>query len=307
MGFPPIVTARLVFRVYGDAGGGLIASGLAYAGLFAVLAAILFAIGVLGYVVREPERLATIVEDIGRQVPPLTELVRTGLQRMAESATSFSILGLIGLGWGASRFYGALDDAFARVYRDEPARGFVARAIRGVVLIAVLLAVLAGSIGAASVASFVGTIVRPDDSSVSVLIWQGVPQVVGIVLFLVAVGAVLRWVPPRPPSWRAIGLPALTVSIVLWLFTTLFVLIEARLVGALELFSGFAFVLATMIWLSTGFQALLIGASWTRVRDERGDVESDLAADAARGGGGAPPAQPAPEQPPGHEPPGQPA
>ena len=58
---------------------------LAYAGLFAILAAILFAIGVLGYVVREPERLATIVQQVASQVPPLTELVRTGLERTASA------------------------------------------------------------------------------------------------------------------------------------------------------------------------------------------------------------------------------
>ena len=74
LAIPPIATARLVMQVYGDAGGGLIASGLAYAGLFAILAAILFAIGVLGYVVREPERLATIVQQVASQVPPLRRL-----------------------------------------------------------------------------------------------------------------------------------------------------------------------------------------------------------------------------------------
>lgn len=281
LAIPPIATARLVMQVYGDAGGGLIASGLAYAGLFAILAAILFAIGVLGYVVREPERLAAIVQQVASQVPPLSDLVRTGLERMAESATPFSILGLLGLAWGASRFYGALDDAFARIYRDEPARGFLARAIRGVVLIIVLLIVLIGAVASASVSSFVETFVRQDSSPVAFVVWRGVPAVLGVGIFVAAVAAVLRWVPPRPPSWRAAWLPSVVVAIVLWLFTTLFVLVEARLVGALEVFSGFAFVLATMIWLSTGFQALLIGASWTRVRDEPAHVESDLSAASA--------------------------
>jgi membrane protein len=278
LALPPIATARVVFQVYGDAGGGLIASGLAYAGLFAILAAILFAIGVLGYVVREPDRLTTIVTQVASQVPPLSDLVRTGLEKMAESATPFSIIGLVGLAWGASRFYGALDDAFARVYRDEPARGFLARALRGIILIVVLLVVLGGAVASASVSSFVETFVRADSSPLAFIVWRVLPGILGVGLFLGAVAAVLRWVPPRPPSWRALWLPAIVVAIVLWAFTTLFVLIQARLVGALEVFSGFAFVLATMIWLSTGFQALLLGASWTRVRDEPAHVESDMRA-----------------------------
>ncbi len=42
---------------YDAAGGGLLAGGLAYAGLFAVLSAILLVIGVTGFFVQESERL----------------------------------------------------------------------------------------------------------------------------------------------------------------------------------------------------------------------------------------------------------
>ena len=50
------------------------------------------------------------------------------------------------------------------------------------------------------------------------------------------------------------------------LLSSIFVAIQGRLLGALELFSGFVVVLATMIWLSLGFQILLLGAAWVRVR-----------------------------------------
>jgi uncharacterized BrkB/YihY/UPF0761 family membrane protein len=83
----------------------------------------------------------------------------------------------------------------------------------------------------------------------------------------VAIAVVLRYVPPERPSWRALAPPAMAVAVFLWAFTNAFVVVQARLVGSLELFSGFAVVLATMIWLSVGFQVLLMGAAWTHVRE----------------------------------------
>src|SRR6266508_717664 len=77
-------------------------------------------------------------------------------------------------------------------------------------------------------------------------------------------------------AWRALVQPAIAVAVVLWAFTNAFVLIQARLVGSLELFSGFAFVLATMIWLSIGFQVLLLGAAWTHVREPDAVQARDL-------------------------------
>jgi membrane protein len=270
---PRLATARAVLQAYEAAGGGLLAGGLAYAGLFAVLSAILFVIGVTGFFVQESERVA-IVGEIGRRLPPLEELVRTGLSRVSETAATFSIVGLAGLGWGASRFYAALDIAFARVFRAPSARGFAAQTARGLVVVGLLLAVIVASAVLASVASFVDAFVG--QGSVVAFAWQLATRGLGLVLQFVAIAAVFRYVPPHRPSWRALGTPAVAVALLLSAFTAAFVVVQARLVGSLELFSGFAFVLATMIWLSVGFQVLLLGAVWTHVRESGAVQARDL-------------------------------
>ncbi len=261
---PRLATVRAVLADYDAAGGGLLAGGLAYAGLFAVLSGILLVIGVTGFFVQESERLA-IVGEIGRRIPPLESLVRSGLSKVSETAAPFSILGLGGLAWGASRFYAALDVAFARVFRAPSARTFAAQTVRGLAIVGLLLAVIIASVVLVSLASFIRAYVG-QESAVAV-VWQLATQGLGFLLQLVAIVAVLRYVPPYRPGWRALGPPAIAVAVILTAFTNVFVLIQARLVGALELFSGFAFVLATMIWLSIGFQVLLLGAAWTHQRD----------------------------------------
>jgi membrane protein len=261
---PRLATVRAVLADYDAAGGGLLAGGLAYAGLLAVLSGILLVIGVTGFFVGESERLE-IVGEIGRRIPPLEGLVRSGLSRVSETAATFSIVGLGGLTWGASRFYAALDVAFARVFRAPSARTFAAQTVRGLAIVGLFLGVIIASAVLVSLASFIRAFIR-QESAVAV-VWQLATQGLGLILQLVAIVAVLRYVPPYRPSWRALGPPAIAVAVVLSVFTNVFVLIQARLVGALELFSGFAFVLATMIWLSIGFQVLLLGAAWTHERD----------------------------------------
>ena len=262
---PAVGTVRAVLDAYDNAAGALLASGLAYAGLFALLSAILFVIGVLGFAVRDSERLAAIVGEIGRRVPPLEGLIRTGLSRVSETAAPFSIVGLAGLAWGASRFYAALDLAFARVFDERPVRGFAARTVRGLAAVGMFFGVILVSAVLASVASYVDEFVAED--SVVIGVWKLVTRGLGLVLSFGAVAALLRFVPPHRPAWGALWLPGLVVAAILFGFTSAFVLVQARLVGALELFSGFAVVLTTMIWLSIAFQMLLIAAAWTAVRD----------------------------------------
>ena len=123
LGVSAVQTARRVLRAYGDAGGGLLAGGLTYSALFALLPSLLLLTAVLGFIVDDPVRRAAIVAGIGRALPPLEGLVATSLDKITEGAAASGTLGLIGLAWGASRFYGSLDDAFGRIFRDAPRRG----------------------------------------------------------------------------------------------------------------------------------------------------------------------------------------
>jgi uncharacterized BrkB/YihY/UPF0761 family membrane protein len=87
-----------------------------------------------------------------------------------------------------------------------------------------------------------------------------------VLLYVASVGAIFRWVPPATVPWRYAGRPTVVVALALALLSNVFVAIQGRLLGALEIFSGFVVVLATMIWLSLGFQLVLLGAAWVRVR-----------------------------------------
>jgi len=266
-GWRAVVRLRAVLTRYDAAGGGLAAGGLAYAALFALLPAILLIIGLAGLVVRDPARQAEIVSSLASHLPPLRDLFEIGLRSVSDGAVQYSLIGVVGLVWGASRFYIALDDAFSRVFRDEAPRGLLVRTARGVLSVGALVGAFLGAIALTSVASFLEeSLLARGAGDATRLGSRFISPVLAALVLALGVGLVYRFVPPRRPPWSAVALPAIVVGIGLAAFTDLFVYLTPRLVGSLAVYGAIAAVFAALIWLSTGFQVLLLGAGWVRER-----------------------------------------
>jgi uncharacterized BrkB/YihY/UPF0761 family membrane protein len=73
-------------------------------------------VAVVGVIVHDPARQAQILDAIAAEFPPLRDLLGRTLQAMATGATEVSIIGVVTLTWGASRFARALDTSFGRVF-----------------------------------------------------------------------------------------------------------------------------------------------------------------------------------------------
>jgi membrane protein len=262
----PVRTTRRVLDAYGAAGGGLLAGGLTYSALFALLPSLLLLTGVLGFIVDDQERRTAIVRGIGNALPPLQGLVSASLDQITENAAGFGTVGLITLAWGASHFYGSLDDAFARIFADERRRGFVVRTLRGVLSVVLLVTVFIAALVLTGIASYLAAETASRFGGDSQGFWQFASPVLAGVVFVLATAAIYRLVPARPTPWRAVGPPALVAGIALTLLTQLFSYVAPRLIGIGSVYVTFVAIFAAMVWLSTGFQILLIGAAWARDR-----------------------------------------
>src|SRR5215208_992717 len=126
-GIPAVRTLLATLEVYDRAGGGLVAGGLAYSALIAIVPGALLVAAAIGLFVTDPAMQERIVDVIATAVPPLEEIVRVALESVAAGAVPPTIIALVGLLWGASRFYAALDNAFSRVFRGQRRRNEVVR------------------------------------------------------------------------------------------------------------------------------------------------------------------------------------
>ena len=267
-GIPAIRTLAAVFEVYDRAGGGLVAGGLAYAALIALVPGALLVASAVGYFVVDPEMQDLIVEAVANAVPPLEDIARTAIESVAAGAVPTTIIALLGLLWGSSRFYASLDYAFSRVFHSARRRNEVERTLRGVVVTFLFVGLPIAALLAASIASWLLEF-APDQERVEGItgaLLQLASPIGSLVLFVATVSLVYRYVPAERVPTRAFLRPAILVGVALAAFTQLFAFIAPRMFGWMAVYGTFVAVFALLAWLSIGFNLLLLGASWTRVR-----------------------------------------
>ena len=196
-GVPAVRLLAAVFDTYDQAGGGLVAGGLALSALIALLPGLLLVLSVFGLVVTDPAIQERLVDALATAIPPLAEFAETALKQVSAGAVPGGIIAVIGLVWAASRFYSALDYAIARIFSHAKPRNEIVRTVRGLLLTLLLVAfpiivVFAGTI----VEELLGLI--PDANTrggIADLVVQAATPVGTFALFVVATVMVYRNVP----------------------------------------------------------------------------------------------------------------
>ena len=250
----------------------LLAMALAFTTMFAILPGILLLSGVLGWVVSDPLRQAELLARLVAYLPPLEGLFAESLEGLVRGREALSILGLVGLLWGASNFYAALDEVMRRFFPGGSARGFISRRVRGVVAVLVLILLVVGTVALGGLWAIVQGTFGDFSQLLSLLM-----PLLSIVLVTVVVLLVYRLVPTAPPGWRAALPPAIAAGVGIGLLTNLFTAIAPVLVGGLSTFGVIATVFAAFVWLNFCFQLLLFGAAWARYRRDAARLAAEPA------------------------------
>jgi membrane protein len=264
---PAVVAGQRIMTRYSAAGGALLADGLAYAALFAIVPTVLLTIAIAGFFIGDPAQRSNAVAVIGSVAPPMHDLVNAILTQGQSNSGALGIIGLVTLAWGASRFVLSLADAVERVMGRTSRRGLLARNAAAIGSVLLLALAVVGAPTLSGIASFLDV---AQANGVVALVSGVLKFALGLVPPIVTAIAILfvyRVVPLQPPSWRAVWLPGVVVGIVLTVLVQIFVFIAPRLIGGAAVLGAIAAVFATLAWLALSFQALLLGAAWVAERD----------------------------------------
>ncbi len=262
-------TIRAVLARYDRAGGALLANGLAYSALFAIVPLVLVATGLTGLVVRDPIVRAQVIDTIANVLPPLRGLVSLVLTESASAAGAISIVGVLGLVWGGSRFILAFEDSAVRIAGGLRTRNLIERNVLGFGAALMLVgSVVVGAVLAALAAFFDAAAAANGLIGVSFLT-QLTLAVLPIVLAVGGVTLVYHYVFEIHPAWSATWRPSWVVALLLTVVARIFVYIAPRLIGAAATIGALATAFAALAWLSISFQAILVGAAWVTERNER--------------------------------------
>ena len=262
VGLPRVARARRVLDRFNAADGGLLAAGVAYNVVLALIPIGIVATGVAGLVLNDARSRADLVSAIVAFLPPLAGVVDEIVGGLSRASPSLSIIGLALAAWGTSRLFAALESAIAQM-DGGPRRSFVNRAARRLGSIAVLAAVLVASLvvtpALAIAVEMSGN--GPARPVLDVLL-ATLPPVLGGV----ALAAVYRLIPLPRPTWRAIGPPAFVGAVVLVVLTRLFVFLAPRVFGTNLVYGTLGAILIGLTWLDLVFTVVLLGAAWVRER-----------------------------------------
>jgi membrane protein len=266
---PTVAAGRRILDRYGSAGGGLLAGGLAYAALFAIVPGVLLLAGVAGLFVADPAERARVVDVLAGVLPPLRDLIATVLDEVAKDAGPVSVVGAVILIWGTSRFAVAFDDGIARVMGGSRSRGLLARNLGALGAVGLMIGAILLSTLLSGVLAFLEAAA---DAGVIPFLGVAVSIALGVLPVLATMAAttlVYRVVPVPSPPWRAVIAPGVTVGLALTILARLFAFLAPQLIGAAALLGTLATAFAALAWLALSFQALLLGAAWVRDRADR--------------------------------------
>lgn len=266
LGWGPVAVLVRVVARYDAAGGALLAGGLAYSALFAVVPLAILVTGIAGLVVAGKADQAAAVDVVASVLPPVREVIRLVLEEASGAAGTISLLGGSALVWGASRFVVAFESAMSRVFGGSQRRGFLARNLGAVLAVLALIGTAILGAGLTGLASFLDAARQAGHPGA----WVVNGAVLALLPFVgtwVSIALVYRFVPVLAPTWRAILPPAVVVALVLEALARTFVFLAPRLIGAAGTVGALATAFAALAWLGVSFQTILLGAAWVRERD----------------------------------------
>jgi membrane protein len=271
IGSPRVVTARRVLDRFSAVDGGLLAAGIAYNAVLALIPLGLLASGLAGVLLTDPNSRADVIGAMAALFPPLGGVVDEIVGGLSRASPSLSLVGLLLAGWGTTRLFASLESGVVQLGAAGVRRGLVrrtARRIGSIVVVAVILLAALIVAPALAIAVEMAGSVGLDRPLLDALFALLPPVLAGV-----ALAAVYRLIPVTRPTWRAISMPAVAGAVALVLATRVFVYLTPRIFGTNVVYGTLGAILVGLTWLDIVFTVILIGAAW--VDERRGPDGSD--------------------------------
>jgi membrane protein len=281
---PPVRAVLDVMRAYDQSGGGMLAGALAYFSFFSLVPALLLFVSLLGIIVEDAALRQQLIDALVNQLDPIRDVAVVVIDGLANSGRTGTVIGVLGLLWGASGFYGALQGAMQRVFPGPGGRDFLRTRVNGVITVVLVL----GTLLLAVVVVFALPLITEwidrscrDLGTLDVALVEGFcsidfAQVSGAIAVVGAMGiafgaalTIYMVIPTAGPSLRQAFWPALAVGLVIGGLTALFGWIAPLLVRQWVALGIVGSVFISLIWLNLIFQALIYGAAFARLRRDR--------------------------------------
>jgi membrane protein len=281
-----------VMRAYDRGGGGMLAGALAYFAFFSLVPALLLFVSLLGIVIEDESLRQSLIDSLVNQIDPIRDVAIAVIDGLADSGRTGTVVGVLGLLWAGSGFYGALQGAMQRMFPGPGGRDFFRTRINGILTVALVLAVLVIAVvvvfGLPLVTEWLDrrcaelqaldVAVVDGFCSIDFVQLSGAVGVVGAMgVAFAAVLTIYLAIPTDGPTFREAFWPAVLVGLAVGGLTSLFGWIAPLLVRQWVTLGIVGNVFIALIWLNLVMQALVYGAAFARLRRDRARIKDGVA------------------------------
>jgi len=261
---------RRFWRVMMDANVTGSAAMVAYNILLGVIPVALLALFVAGQVLSSPSVQQSVLHDLrgifpGADVHTLDSL----LDQIQSSTTSTGVLALLASLWLGSSFWGALDTAFARIYRCK-SRPWLEQKRFALGMLIVVLVFMIGTVAVPTVQSILkaGASALPFDLARVTDAVYAISLLVSLALLFVSLALIYARVPNLPVRWRAVWPGALGATIAIGAVDFAFPLYLTSISTIARFGTTIVFILIMLGWFYVVALVILSGAIVNAMRLE---------------------------------------
>jgi membrane protein len=288
----PMRAIQDVMRAYDRGGGGMLAGALAYFAFFSLVPALLLFVSLLGIIIEDDGLRDRLVDSLVNQLDPIRDVAIVVIDGLADSGRTGTIVGVLGLLWAGSGFYGALQGAMQRMFPGPGGRDFFRTRLNGVLTVALVLATLLIAVvvifglplltewldrRCADLATLAVPVVD-GFCSIDFVQLSGAVAVVGAMgIAFTAVLVIYLIIPTDGPTFGQAFWPAVLVGLAIGGLTSLFGWIAPLLARHWATLGIVGNVFIALIWLNLVMQALVYGAAFARLRRDRARVKDGIA------------------------------
>lgn len=243
---------------------------VAYNLLLSLFPLALIALFIAGRVLSSPDLSASVLDDLERLFPSITQGTLSALlRRIQGSSTTVGIVALVSSLWFGSSFWGALDTAFCTIYQ-LPCRSWVRQKLFSLGMLVVVLFFMAATVVVPALQSLVASSTRD--------LPFGLSEVPGLVYWLSLAGSLVVLfamlciifvaVPKGVIPWTCVWPGALGAAVAMGVVDYGFPLYLSNVSTIAQLGTSLVFVFIALIWFYVLAIILLAGAVVNELRFE---------------------------------------
>jgi membrane protein len=261
-GVPRIL--RKTFESFGEARGSEAAAGMAYYALFSLFPLTLSLVSIGSFVLERPQAVQQTISLIRQAFPVSQSLIVENIQQVLELRGPLGLVGLIGTLWSATGFFTILTRNVNRAWPGATQRGFWARRLIALAMIAILFVLLVVSLLSTTVLNVLAQlpIALWDGATVyDTPVWPVISTLVSWLLTLILFVGLYRWVPNTQVPGSAALWPAVVVSAVWQIGASIFAwYVSSGLAPYRVVYGSLGTIIALIFWIYLSSWLILIGA-----------------------------------------------